>query len=247
MNAEARQIADDLRQQISIDDARFDQLFPQELRDLSALHWTPVEIAVRAAQLLSSIDNARILDVGSGIGKACLVATLSSTSSWWGVERDQALVSAANRAAKYLGIEERARFIHGDAWQLDWDQFDGFYFYNPFSSLLLNEHTSPFVRYGIILNNVRRAEERLSNARIGTLVVTYHGFGGDMPAGYEVLLRDLSCVRKERQHGKPHFGMGVIPCRPCSFTDHAVEPPDYKPGERRLHCREGKSRKGEYS
>jgi SAM-dependent methyltransferase len=190
MNAEGRKIADDLRQQISIDDARFDQLFPSELRDLSALHWTPVEIAMRAAQLLASSENARILDVGSGIGKACLVGTLSSTSSWWGVERDPDLVSAANRAAKFLGVEDRARFIQGDAWQLDWNQFDGFYFYNPFSSLLLNEHTSPFVRYGIILHNVRRAEERLAKARTGTLVVTYHGFGGDMPAGYEIVLRE---------------------------------------------------------
>ncbi len=190
MNAEARQIADELLQQLPIDDARFDQLFPAELRDLSALHWTPVEIAVRAAQMMSTIENGRILDVGSGIGKACLVATLCSSASWWGVERDPALVTAANRAAKFLGIEDRARFIHGDAWGLDWDQFDGFYFYNPFSSLLLNEHTSPFVRYGIILNNVRRAEERLAKARTGTLVVTYHGFGGDMPTDYEVLLRE---------------------------------------------------------
>jgi SAM-dependent methyltransferase len=190
MNAEGRQIADELRQQLPIDDSRFDQLFPAGLRELSALHWTPVEIAVRAAQMMSSIENARILDIGSGIGKACLVATLSSSASWWGVERDPELVSAANRAARFLGVDDRARFIQGDAWQLDWDKFDGFYFYNPFSSLLLNEHTSPFVRYGTILHNVRRAEERLARARVGTLVVTYHGFGGDMPAGYEILLRE---------------------------------------------------------
>lgn len=190
MNAEGRKIADDLRQQISIDDARFDQLFPAELRDLSTLHWTPVEIAVRAAEMLSTHEHARILDVGSGIGKACLVATLCSTSSWWGVERDPALVAAANRAAKFLGVEDRARFIHGDAADLDWNAFDGFYFYNPFSSLLLNEHTSPFVRYGIILNNVRRTETRLASVRAGTRVVTYHGFGGDMPAGYEVVRRE---------------------------------------------------------
>lgn len=190
MNAEGRKIADDLRRQLSIDDARFDQLFPTELRDLSALHWTPIDIARRAAQMLSSAGSARILDVGSGIGKACLVATLSSSCSWWGVERDPALVAAANRAAKFLGVEDRARFIAGDAWQIDWDHFDGFYFYNPFSSLLLNEHTSPFVRYGTILHNVRRAEQRLATARAGTSVVTYHGFGGDMPAGYEIVLRE---------------------------------------------------------
>ena len=31
---------------------------------------------------------------------------------------------------------------------------------------------------------------QLALARVGTRVVTYHGFGGEMPAGYEVVSRD---------------------------------------------------------
>jgi SAM-dependent methyltransferase len=176
-----------------VEDVAFDKVFPKGLRFLSAVHWTPVETAIRAAELLEVHSEARILDVGSGCGKACLVAALTSDSYWSGIEHDPSLVSAANDAAYALGVEGRVHFTCGDITSVDWEYYDGFYFYNPFESLQFNQpHASPFVKYASFQNHLRRARARLSLARSGTRVVTYHGFGGDMPNGFEVVTREES-------------------------------------------------------
>lgn len=182
MNAEALAIREALQDQRAVEDSTFDELYPAELRDLSSVHWTPVEIALRAARMLASAPGQRFLDVGAGVGKVCLVGALATGCEWWGVEQDPSLVRAAKRAARFLGLEPR--FLEGDATSVDWHQFDGFYLFNPFSSVMLSEHASPFVRYATITKHVRHATERLASTRPGTRVVTYHGFGGEMPPGY---------------------------------------------------------------
>jgi SAM-dependent methyltransferase len=115
-----------------VSDAEFDVLYPPELRDRSELQWTPIEIAKRAAALLDAPRGAEILDVGSGVGKTCLVAQLSTGVRWWGVEHEAVLVDAANQAAWQLGIRDDARFVCAGAWDIDWARFDAFYFFNPF-------------------------------------------------------------------------------------------------------------------
>lgn len=188
VNAEARAIRAALEQHEAIEDATFDLIYPAEVRDRSAVHWTPVGVAIRATCMLRSAPGQRFLDVGAGVGKACLVGTLATDSEWWGVEQDPSLVQVAKRAARFLGIEPR--FVEGYATSVDWNQFDGFYLFNPFSSLMLGEHASPFVRYATITKHVRHAIERLASARLGTRVVTYHGFGGDMPGTYDLVLSE---------------------------------------------------------
>lgn len=188
MNADALALRSALEAGEPVADAAFDSLYPEDVRDRSALHWTPVAVAIRVAQLLRSAPGQRFLDVGSGSGKACLIGMIATDSEWWGVEQDPWLVQVAKRTARFLGIEPR--FIEGDATSVDWDQFDGYYLFNPFSSLMLSEHASPFVRYATITKHVRHATERLARARSGTRVVTYHGFGGELPPGYELAHRE---------------------------------------------------------
>ncbi|MDB4952489.1 MAG: hypothetical protein JWO36_58 [Myxococcales bacterium] len=184
-------IRSSLAQHEVVPDVVFDKIFTKQMRFLSALHWTPVETALRAAVLLDAEPESRILDVGSGVGKACLVAALATRSSWTGIEHDPILVEEADAAARLLGVTGRSQFICGDISAVDWDQYDGFYFYNPFESLQFNQpHASPFVKYATFHNHLRRARDRLSSARIGTRVVTYHGLGGDMPSGYDLVSRE---------------------------------------------------------
>jgi SAM-dependent methyltransferase len=173
-----------------VSDAELDQVFPDELRDRSHLHWTPVAIATRAAELLAPSPSLRVLDVGAGAGKLCLVGAIVTGAMWWGIEQDAVLVAAANRAAWALDIQRRTRFVHGDGSRLPWDEFDALYFYNPFNTLMLAPHASPFVRYATIQNTLRRIEQRLASTRVGTRVVTYYGFGGKLPPGYALISRE---------------------------------------------------------
>lgn len=190
MTRHALAVRDALVQRAAVSDAELDQVFPEELRERSHLHWTPVAIAIRAAELLAPTPSLRVLDVGAGVGKVCLVGALVTGAMWWGIEQDPALVAAANHAAWALDISRRTRFVHGDGSRLAWDEFDAFYFYNPFSTLMLAPHASPFVRYATIQNTLRRVEQRLASMREGTRVVTYYGFGGKLPPGYALISRE---------------------------------------------------------
>jgi predicted RNA methylase len=177
-------IRDTLARRAPVADAEFDQVFPDELRDRSHMHWTPVAVAMRAAELLAPTPRARVLDVGAGVGKVCLVGALVTGAMWWGVEHDAVQVAAANHAAWALDLGRRTRFVVGDGSRMSWDELDGLYFYNPFGSALLAPHASPFVRYATVQNTLRRIEQRLAQTRVGMRVVTYYGFGGRWPEGF---------------------------------------------------------------
>lgn len=190
MTRPALAIGDALRRRGPVSDAEFDQVFPDELRDRSYLHWTPVAVAIRAAELLAPSPDVRVLDVGAGVGKVCLIGALVTGAMWWGIEQDAVQVAAANHAAWALDITPRTRFVHGDGSRLVWDEFDAFYFYNPFGTVMLAPHASPFVRYATIQSTLHRVEQRLAATRPGTRVATFYGFGGHLPAGFTRLARE---------------------------------------------------------
>jgi predicted RNA methylase len=183
-------VGEALRRGAPVADAELDQVFPDELRDRSHLHWTPVAIAMRAAELLAPTPDTRVLDVGAGVGKLCLVGALATGAMWWGIEQDPLQVEAARHAAWALDATRCTRFVCGDGSRLAWDEFDALYFYNPFSTVMLAPHASPFVRYATIQATLRRIEQRLAATRPGTRVVTFHGFGGQLPPVFRLAARE---------------------------------------------------------
>jgi SAM-dependent methyltransferase len=172
------------------DDDAFDDCLPITMRFKASIHFTPVEVARQAAHLLAPVGGMAVLDVGAGPGKFCLVAAHAIPgASFTGVELRPHLVAFAIQAARECRLAN-ARFIAGDALDLDWSPYDAFYLYNPFAEQLFS--------HGLMLDRtiavdpanfavyVAAVRERLSRARLGTRVVTYHGYGGTPPAGYEL-------------------------------------------------------------
>jgi predicted RNA methylase len=173
-------------------DAELDAIYPESVRKISAFHWTPVDVARRAAKLLAVGASTRVLDVGSGIGKFCLVGAMVTPGTFVGVEQRESLVEIAREAASRCGIT-RVEFRHANALAIDWNEFDAFYLFNPFSEHIF--HYDAAIEEPIALSEtwfiqyVTATSVKLFSARPGTRVVTYHGYGGPMPAGY----RRLSC------------------------------------------------------
>lgn len=178
----------DRRRAPSETDQAFDRLLPEHLRQLSHKYWTPVDVAIRATSLLCPASGTRILDVGSGVGKLCVVGAMSSSGLWCGVEQHEPLVHAARMLASTLGVAERTTFLHGDALAVDWHAFDAIYLYNPFENPLGNvdprQHATEF------RTQVAGVERRLATLRDRVRVVTLHGFGGAMPRSYELLYHE---------------------------------------------------------
>lgn len=176
-DVEAVAIANALRQGLDVPDELFDRVFPKPLRRRSELHWTQVEIGRAAALLLSRCQ--QVLDVGAGVGKACLIGALCTPASWTGIERDPELVAAGNAAAVALGVDHRARVQQGEARLCDWSAYDGFYLYNPFGEALVATD-DPLRRRAEWNADVELVEDQLFARPRGTRVAIYHGFGGEL-------------------------------------------------------------------
>jgi SAM-dependent methyltransferase len=193
VEAVARRVRDTLRWGIAIPDADFDRLFPEPIRAMSAVHWTPVAVALRAATWLAPEPGMLVLDVGSGSGKQCCVGALARRAHWTGIEREPRLVALATTLAASLGVRDRTTFRCGDAGNVAWNDFDSLYFYNPFESVLFgSEITDLPRRWGLFGHEIDLVVARLVDLPSGTRVVTYHGFGGEMPDGF--VLRSMEQV-----------------------------------------------------
>jgi predicted RNA methylase len=189
----AEDLVEALRSGVAVSDAQFDVFYPRAVRIMSSQFWTPVAVALRAAQLLAPKRSTRVLDVGSGVGKLCIIGSLLTGASFTGVEQRPHLTEVARDCAENLQAT-RAQFVDARLEQVSWDAFDAFYFFNPFGENLFSapDRLDNTVELSATRHvaDVERVEDLLSNARAGTRVVTYHGFGGVMPDGYRLELEE---------------------------------------------------------
>lgn len=183
-----------LRSGEPVDDATFDRLlYSPEARRRSSVFWTPVEVAQRVVSLLAATSDTRILDIGSGVGKFCIVGAMMSEALFVGIEQREHLVRMARVAALRAGLRN-TRFVAGDFHLAEFTAFDVLYLFNPFeeNAWAPNEWLDDSVALSLekARDDIERAEALLGAARQGTRVVTYHGFGGDVPSSYERLVSE---------------------------------------------------------
>jgi predicted RNA methylase len=178
----ARAVRDALGRRAAVEDREFDCLFPDHIRRLSVVHWTPVAVALRAAALLAPEPGMQIADLGAGPGKLCCIGALARGGAWHGIEQNPLLVAAAEALA--VRLDAAARFVAADMMQLDWDRYDSLYLYNPFEADLFGAGRPDHAGWTAFADLVARTEERLSALSTGTRVVTFHGFGGELPSSF---------------------------------------------------------------
>lgn len=170
-------------------DTQFDVLLPRAARRASSRYWTPVRVARRAAGIFEELGVSRVLDVGSGSGKLCVVAGLHAPRlELVGVEQRPHLVAAARALALAVGTTN-VTFVQGDATLLPSERFDGFYVFNSFAEngLPAADQLDQTVELSHVrrLDDVMRVQQWLATRTLGTILVTYHGLGGPIPASYE--------------------------------------------------------------
>lgn len=193
-------LADRLRAGSCPPDPAFDALLPGELKLVSSDYWTPLAVALTAARWLEEQGARTVVDIGAGPGKFCLTVALASRCEVVGVEHRPRLVAVARELARQFGLERRASFVEGSLGETPLPVASAYYLYNPFAENLYGPSASlggdvelSCARYALDVNLVLDAFRR---APKGTLVLTYNGFGGCMPASYQPIrtARDLPCV-----------------------------------------------------
>lgn len=177
-----------LQLNIDVGDQLFNTIYPLRIKRHSILHWTPVEVAKLAADYLVDRPGKKVLDIGSGAGKFCLVGAASTKGRFYGVEQREGLVKLSQELARIHDMDN-VDFIHSNITQISFADYDAFYFYNPFyenidSSLSIdNKITTDEKLYFIYSEYV---EDQLKRTPVGTRLVTYWSTFIEIPEGFDL-------------------------------------------------------------
>ena len=119
------------KSKINQNDTAFDNALKKSVQGHSYIHWTPIEVIQTAVEWLGTKSENRILDIGSGVGKFCIIGAMNSRAHFTGVETRKNLVDEAFVLKKELKLSN-VDFIHSDIKEIDFKNFTSFYFYNKF-------------------------------------------------------------------------------------------------------------------
>lgn len=180
-------------------DEQFNEIYPLSVRSFAAKHWTPLHVARRVANFLAADNDVRILDIGSGAGKFCLAAAhYKPKAFYYGIEQRKNLIVQAEIAKEALHVEN-VFFIHGNFTQVDFKNFDHFYFFNSFyENLAGTEKIDDSIDYSSELYNYyshylyRQLEEKPK----GTKLATFHSLEDEIPESYHELSSSLNNLLK---------------------------------------------------
>ena len=171
-------------------DTQFNQLYPAAIQLLAQRHWTSLVVARKAANFLAAENNARILDIGSGVGKFCLAAAhYKPKAFYYGIEQRKQLFNHAE-AAKEMLQYENVFFMNGNFTQIDFRKYDHFYFYNSFyENITGTDKIDNSIDYSLELFNYynRYLYKQLEQKPPGTRLAAFHSLEDEMPPEYHIV------------------------------------------------------------
>ena len=117
---------------------------------------------------------------------------------FFGVEQRKGLIDHAEAAKEILQLNN-ATFIYGNFTQLDFKQFDHFYFYNAFyENVAGTDKIDNSIVYSSELFNYynRYLYRQLEQKPAGTRLVTFHSLEDEVPQGYHVVGTEMDSLLK---------------------------------------------------
>lgn len=178
-----------IQSNIEIIDSDFDQIYPNKIKKIADIHFTPIQVSKTAAQYLADREGVKILDVGSGAGKFCMIGSACTEGHFIGVEQRKGLCTVAKRITRKYKLTN-VEFIHSNITDISFKEFDAFYFFNSFyenisifankidDEITLNRDLYPLYSAYV--------KEQLDSMPIGTKLVTYFSFLKEIPDSYKV-------------------------------------------------------------
>ena len=180
-------------------DEQFDGLYPDSSTSLLKRHWTPLQVASKAAQFLAAEKNVSILDIGSGVGKFCIAAAHFMPEAFYtGVEQRKNLVEQANEAKNTLGCKH-VDFIHGNFTKINFKKFDHFYFFNSFyENFSFTENMDNEIEYSkeLFEQYTYLMRMQLGQKPSGTRLATFHSTEDEIPDDFLVVGTEMDNTLK---------------------------------------------------
>jgi SAM-dependent methyltransferase len=178
-----------LRLSIDITDEQFDAIYPGNIRPLAYKHWTPVAVAKTASGFLVGWPGSRVLDIGSGAGKFCMVGASVTKGHFTGVEQREELVELSRRLSASYFIPN-VKFIHANIMSVNFRDYDSFYFYNPFhENIALHDRIDGTVALNARLFDMysQYTFEQLSCLARGARLATYNTPVTSVPRSFRLV------------------------------------------------------------
>lgn len=120
-----------LKLNISITDDDFDAIYPEKIRMLGRKHWSSVSASKLASEFLVQAPGTRVLDIGSGAGKFCMIGASNTKGHFTGVEQRLELIKLSRRISDSYRLHN-VEFLHANITSINFNDYDAFYFYNSF-------------------------------------------------------------------------------------------------------------------
>lgn len=175
-----------------VDDEHYDSQLSPRMRRLSRVHWSPLDVIIASATFLSDKPGSKVIDIGSGIGKFCIAAAQHYPDcDFYGIEqrRDLHEIALLSRQNCPL-VVSNTHFMHGNFTELDFNNYDGLYFFNSFAENLYTfGRIDNSIQYSASLYNyyANYFYKVLANKANGTRLVTYHGNEAELPSSYQLI------------------------------------------------------------
>jgi SAM-dependent methyltransferase len=175
-----------LKLNIDVTDDTFDSIYCERIKKLANRHWTPVSVAKHASEFLAERPGARVLDIGSGAGKFCMVAAAHTKGYFVGVEQRADLVQISNDLALANDVQN-VKFIHSNITSIPFRNYDSFYFFNSFhENIALYGHIDDRIK-----NDLRSYDlysfyvyQQFSALPPGARIVTYNSASDIIPSTF---------------------------------------------------------------
>lgn len=189
---------------IYVDDEEFNHIYPHKIRELAYHQWTPIDVAMMAARFLAEKPGAKVLDIGSGVGKFCLVGASCTEGIFTGVEQRDYLVAIANKVAENYGVAN-ASSVAANVTDVDFSIYDSFYFFNAFyenidKAAVIDDTVER--GFGLYKVYTRYVSGQLAKMKVGTRLATYWSPEDQVPDSYELKFsafeHKLNCWEKVR-------------------------------------------------
>ena len=171
-----------------VSDNEFDVIYSERIKDISAFHFTPVEVAKIAARFLVEKPGTTVLDVGSGAGKFCMIGAVCTNGYFTGVEQRENLHSLSERLSNFYRLSNLT-FIHSNITKIGFKAFDAVYFFNAFhENIAQSDPIDNSVKLDRRLYDVYSLymKTQLETMPAGTRLATYFSYLDEVPDSYKI-------------------------------------------------------------
>lgn len=180
-----------------MEDSEFDQILPARYRAVANMHWTPIRIAKMIASQIDPDSTQRFVDIGSGVGKLCVLLSFLTKLQISGVEQRQRLHEIAEAIVRVNDVK-RVQLSNCNMMDIDWENFDIFFLFNPFLEHKLKSDIfiiDKGIEFGEchFLKYVEFVEERIKSLPAGRRLITLEGFGGGIPPSWRLISSEETC------------------------------------------------------